>query len=163
MHGDTGSLFLSPSRSSPRFTSFWVNRRRSWLDWHWPKKWRWPSPCRCWLFIECSNGPYALSTGPARAPCDCWVSGNFRTASSYTEAELRQLIDISREGGHLRSEERRLIHRVFEFSDTLVREAMVPRTAIAAIPAECTLEEITKAFEQTAIRDCRFIANPSTM
>jgi len=69
-------------------------------------------------------------------------------ASSYTEAELRQLIDISRESGHLRAEERRLIHRVFEFSDTLVREAMVPRTAIAAIPADCTLEELTKAFEQ---------------
>ena len=69
-------------------------------------------------------------------------------ASSYTEAELRQLIDISRESGHLRAEERRLIHRVFEFSDTLVREAMVPRTAIAAIPADCTLEALTKAFEQ---------------
>src|SRR5688572_24633297 len=69
-------------------------------------------------------------------------------ASSYTEAELRQLVDISRDSGHLRAEERRLIHRVFEFSDTLVREAMVPRTAIAAIPADCTLEELTKAFEQ---------------
>jgi CBS domain containing-hemolysin-like protein len=69
-------------------------------------------------------------------------------ASSYTEAELRQLVDLSRESGHLRAEERRLIHRVFEFSDTLVREAMVPRTAIAAIPTDCTLEELTKAFEQ---------------
>ena len=69
-------------------------------------------------------------------------------ASSYTEAELRQLIDISRDSGHLRAEERRLIHRVFEFSDTLVREAMVPRTAIAAIPADCTLEALTKTFEQ---------------
>ncbi|MEP6635538.1 MAG: hemolysin family protein [Acidobacteriota bacterium] len=69
-------------------------------------------------------------------------------ASSYTEAELRQLIDLSREGGHLRAEERRLIHRVFEFSDTLVREAMVPRTAIAAIPSDCNLERITKVFDQ---------------
>lgn len=69
-------------------------------------------------------------------------------ASSYTEAELRQLIDLSREGGHLRAEERRLIHRVFEFSDTLVREAMVPRTAIAAIPSDSSLEQITKTFEQ---------------
>lgn len=68
--------------------------------------------------------------------------------SSYTEAELRQLVDRSRESGHLRAEERRLIHRVFEFSDTLVREAMVPRTAIAAVPSDCTLEELTKAFEQ---------------
>lgn len=69
-------------------------------------------------------------------------------ASSYTEAELRQLIDISRESGHLRAEERRLIHRVFEFSDTLVREAMVPRTAIAAVSSDCSLQELTEAFEQ---------------
>lgn len=68
--------------------------------------------------------------------------------SSYTEAELRQLVDRSRESGHLRAEERRLIHRVFEFSDTLVREAMVPRTAIAAVPTTCTLEELTIAFDQ---------------
>jgi CBS domain containing-hemolysin-like protein len=68
--------------------------------------------------------------------------------ASYTEAELRQLVDSSRESGHLRAEERRLIHRVFEFSDTLVREAMVPRTAVAAITTDCTLEELTKAFEQ---------------
>jgi CBS domain containing-hemolysin-like protein len=66
----------------------------------------------------------------------------------YTEAEIKQLIDKSRESGHLRPEERRLIHRVFDFSDTLVREAMVPRTEVAAIEADCTLEEITKAFEQ---------------
>jgi CBS domain containing-hemolysin-like protein len=69
-------------------------------------------------------------------------------ASNYTEAELRQLVDRSRESGHLRAEERRLIHKVFEFSDTLVREAMIPRTAIAAISEDCSLSDITKAFEQ---------------
>src|SRR5437764_438427 len=69
-------------------------------------------------------------------------------AAVYSETELRQLIDISRESGHLRAEERRLIHRVFEFSDTLVREAMVPRPAIAALSAACTLEDINKAFQE---------------
>ncbi|HAF16223.1 MAG TPA: hemolysin [Blastocatellia bacterium] len=69
-------------------------------------------------------------------------------ASVYTETELRQLIDVARESGYLRAEERRLIHRVFEFSDTLVREAMVPRTEMAAIPADSSLEQITKAFEE---------------
>ena len=66
----------------------------------------------------------------------------------YTETELRQLIDISRESGHLRREEQRLIHRVFEFSETLVREAMVPRTQMAAISSDCSLEQIAKAFSQ---------------
>lgn len=69
-------------------------------------------------------------------------------ASVYTETELRQLVDVARESGYLRAEERRLIHRVFEFSDTLVREAMVPRTEMAAIPSDCSLEQITKAFDQ---------------
>jgi CBS domain containing-hemolysin-like protein len=66
----------------------------------------------------------------------------------YSEDELRGLIDISRESGYLRAEERRLIHRVFEFSDTLVREAMVPRTEIAAISKECTLQDIRDAFDK---------------
>src|SRR5438445_5740790 len=76
------------------------------------------------------------------------LKSSLQHASIYSETELRQLIDISRESGHLRAEERRLIHRVFEFSDTLVREAMVPRPAIAAISADCSLEEITRAFQQ---------------
>jgi CBS domain containing-hemolysin-like protein len=69
-------------------------------------------------------------------------------ASVYTETELRQLVDVARESGYLRAEERRLIHRVFEFSDTLVREAMVPRTEMAAISSDSSLPQITKAFEQ---------------
>jgi CBS domain containing-hemolysin-like protein len=76
------------------------------------------------------------------------LKASLEHASSYTEAEIRQLIDTSRDSGHLRAEERRLIHRVFEFSDTLVREAMVPRTEMAALPADCSLEEMTKAFEK---------------
>jgi CBS domain containing-hemolysin-like protein len=69
-------------------------------------------------------------------------------AAVYTETELRQLIDVARDSGYLRAEERRLIHRVFEFSDTLVREAMVPRTEMAAIPSDISLEQITRAFQQ---------------
>ena len=37
-------------------------------------------------------------------------------ASIYTEEEIRQLIKVSEESGHLNKEERRLINRVFEFS-----------------------------------------------
>jgi len=69
-------------------------------------------------------------------------------ASIYTEEEIRQLINISHKSGHLRKEEQRLINRVFEFSDTIVREAMVPRTQMAAITEDYTLEEIARAFEK---------------
>jgi len=90
----------------------------------------------------------ALDWASARAVKLVGIQASAEHASTYTEEELRRLIDISRESGHLRAEERRLIHRVFEFSDTVVREAMVPRTEMAAIANTCSLEEITKAFEQ---------------
>ncbi|HSE30002.1 MAG TPA: hemolysin family protein [Pyrinomonadaceae bacterium] len=67
-------------------------------------------------------------------------------ASVYTEDELRHLIDISQQSGHVDAEERQLIHRVFEFTDVNVREAMVPRTQIHALPATSTLEDTRKVF-----------------
>lgn len=76
------------------------------------------------------------------------LKASLEHASTYTEAEIRQLVDTSRESGHLRAEERRLIHKVFEFSDTLVREAMVPRTEMAAISSDCDQEQIANAFEK---------------
>jgi CBS domain containing-hemolysin-like protein len=70
-------------------------------------------------------------------------------ASVYTEDELRRLVDISRQSGQLEPEEQQLIHKVFEFSDSEVREAMVPRTQVEAIPATATLEEVRAAFLAT--------------
>ena len=67
-------------------------------------------------------------------------------ASVYTEDELRHLIDISQQSGHVELEERQLINRVFEFSDVNVREAMVPRTEIHALPVTSTLAETREAF-----------------
>ena len=70
-------------------------------------------------------------------------------ASVYTEDELRRLIDISRQSGELKDEEQQLIHRVFEFSDAAVREAMVPRTQVTALPVTATLAEARSTFLAT--------------
>src|SRR5918993_326048 len=67
-------------------------------------------------------------------------------ASVYTEEELRHLVDISRRSGHLEAQEQQLINRVFEFSEAEVREAMVPRTNVDALPTTATLEETKAAF-----------------
>ncbi|HWW74456.1 MAG TPA: hemolysin family protein [Pyrinomonadaceae bacterium] len=69
-------------------------------------------------------------------------------ASVYTEDELRRLVDISRRSGHLEEEEQKLIHGVFEFSDAEVREAMVPRTEVAALDASASFEEAQAAFRE---------------
>ncbi|MGH9947608.1 MAG: hemolysin family protein [Pyrinomonadaceae bacterium] len=66
--------------------------------------------------------------------------------SSYTEDEIRQLIRVSQASGHLNEEERRLIDQVFEFSETTVKEAMIPRTEVVALQESCTLNEVAAAF-----------------
>jgi CBS domain containing-hemolysin-like protein len=76
------------------------------------------------------------------------LKSSLEHTSVYTEEEIRQLVKLSEESGHLNKEERQLINRVFEFSETTVKEAMVPRTEIVGVSVNCTLEEIARAFRQ---------------
>ncbi len=46
----------------------------------------------------------------------------------------------------MEEDQQKLINRVFDFSDAEVREAMVPRTAVEAIPVTATLDETKQAF-----------------
>ena len=68
--------------------------------------------------------------------------------SSYTEDEIRQLIRVSRASGHLNEEEQKLIDKVFEFSETTVKEAMIPRTEVVAVLDTCTLDELAGVFRK---------------
>ena len=70
--------------------------------------------------------------------------------SSYTEDEIRSLIKLSQESGHLNEEERRLINKVFEFSETTVKEAMIPRPEVIAVPVWSSLTEIAKLFGESS-------------
>jgi CBS domain containing-hemolysin-like protein len=91
---------------------------------------------------------HALDWASAKTVNLFGLNASSEHASIYTEEEIRQLIKISEESGHVNEEERKLINRVFEFSDTTVREAMIPRTEIVAIPANSTLEEIARYFRE---------------
>ena len=66
--------------------------------------------------------------------------------SVYTSDELRHLVDTSRKSGSIEADEQKLLQGVFEFSDTEVREVMVPRSAVDAVPVTATLEETKNAF-----------------
>ncbi|MGB8508311.1 MAG: hemolysin family protein, partial [Pyrinomonadaceae bacterium] len=70
-------------------------------------------------------------------------------ASAYTEEELRHVIESSRKGGHIAEREQQLIGRIFDFSATEVREAMIPRTSVEAVPATATFDEARAAFRSS--------------
>jgi CBS domain containing-hemolysin-like protein len=69
--------------------------------------------------------------------------------SIYTSEELQQLVDASHRSGHLGAGTRRLINSIFAFSVAEVREAMVPRTNIVALPVTATLDEAEKVLSET--------------
>jgi CBS domain containing-hemolysin-like protein len=58
-----------------------------------------------------------------------------------SEAELRELVDLAEASSVIESGEREMIHSVFELSDTLVREVMVPRTDVVFIERNKTLRQ----------------------
>ena len=60
-------------------------------------------------------------------------------APLVTEEQLRFLVQLGEEEGVIEQEEREMIHSVFEFGDTVVREVMRPRVDISAVPADATL------------------------
>lgn len=52
-----------------------------------------------------------------------------------TEEEIRHMVDVAEEEQEIEEDERELIHSVFEFGDTVVREVMVPRPDMVSLPA----------------------------
>ncbi|MBR3245764.1 MAG: HlyC/CorC family transporter [Parasporobacterium sp.] len=69
-------------------------------------------------------------------------------AESYTENEIRSIVEVSHEEGVTTSEEKEIINNVLDFTDTTVREVMVPRINVTSISLNSTYDEIMEAFKQ---------------
>ena len=63
-----------------------------------------------------------------------------------SEAELRELVDLAEASSLIESDERAMIHSVFELGDTIVREVMVPRTDLVYIERHKTLRQAMSLF-----------------
>jgi len=63
-----------------------------------------------------------------------------------SEAELRELVDLAEASSVIESDERAMIHSVFELGDTIVREVMVPRTDVVFIERHKTLRQAMSLF-----------------
>lgn len=59
-----------------------------------------------------------------------------------TEEEIKSVVSVGEEEGVIEEEEKKMIHSIFEFTDTTVKEIMIPRTTVFAVEASKTLEEI---------------------
>lgn len=83
-----------------------------------------------WLFEKLA-GPFVHLFGGRTAPAGLFV----------TQEEMRMLVNVGEEEGVIQQEEEQLIHSIFEFGDTVVREVMVPRPYIVAVEESATVAE----------------------
>ncbi|PIF03697.1 MAG: hypothetical protein CSA63_01440 [Propionibacterium sp.] len=58
-----------------------------------------------------------------------------------TEAELREFVDIAEASKLIEAGERKMLHSVFDFGDTICREVMVPRPDVVYIESTKTLRQ----------------------
>ena len=58
-----------------------------------------------------------------------------------TEEELRLLVNVGEKEGVLEEQETEMIHSIFEFADTTVREVMIPRIDMVTLESDATVDE----------------------
>jgi CBS domain containing-hemolysin-like protein len=68
---------------------------------------------------------------------------------AITEEEIKTLLAMGEEEGVIKSSERLMIHRIFEFGDTLVRDVYVPRADMVRVRFDTTIEELTNIMRET--------------
>ena len=67
-----------------------------------------------------------------------------RPARDLSEQEFKSLIDVGSAQGQVDARERRLIHRVFEFSDKNVGQVMTPRERIFALNYDLPMQRLVR-------------------
>lgn len=65
-----------------------------------------------------------------------------------TEEELRLMIEVGKEEGVLSDEERKMLHRIFEFGDIKVGEAMIAKDKIIAVSSKSNAEDLLNIFAE---------------
>lgn len=66
--------------------------------------------------------------------------------SFASEDQLLSMVDEAVKHDVIESEERELIHSIFEWGETVAREVMVPRTDMVTVDADASLDVATKIF-----------------
>lgn len=72
--------------------------------------------------------------------------GRARSHAFANESQLLSMVDEATDRQVLEEDERELIHSVFEFGDTSVREVMIPRPDMETIDEDATAEEALRRF-----------------
>ena len=69
--------------------------------------------------------------------------------ATMTETELKTYVDVSHEDGVIEQEEKNLIYNVFDFSDSVAKDIMIPRIDMTTIDVEANYNELLALFKES--------------
>ena len=67
---------------------------------------------------------------------------------AMTENELKTYVDVSHEDGVIETGEKQIIYNVFDFSDAVAKDIMIPRIDMSCVSSEATYDEVMKIFKE---------------
>ena len=72
-----------------------------------------------------------------------------KKVDTMTESELKTYVDVSHEEGVIESEEREMIYNVFDFSDAVAKDIMIPRINMVSVNVEDSYGKILAVFRES--------------
>lgn len=72
-----------------------------------------------------------------------------KKVNTMTENELKTYVDVSHEDGVIESEEREMIYNLFDFSDALAKDVMIPRINMVTISIDASYEQVLRVFRES--------------
>jgi CBS domain containing-hemolysin-like protein len=87
-------------------------------------------------------GPFKLLFGGAGRILSMPARVVGRGPETEEEEEILRLMEIEEEAGEIEEDERKMIRGVFGLEGTAVREIMTPRTDVAAVDTEATVDDV---------------------
>ncbi|SFB74709.1 HlyC/CorC family transporter [Butyrivibrio sp. YAB3001] len=73
---------------------------------------------------------------------------NVQSRQTMTENELKTYVDVSHEDGVIESGEKEIIYNVFDFSDAVAKDIMIPRIDMSCVSSETDYNEVMKVFKE---------------
>lgn len=67
---------------------------------------------------------------------------------AMTENELKTYVDVSHEDGVIETGEKQIIYNVFDFSDAVAKDIMIPRIDMSCVSSDASYDEVMKIFKE---------------
>ncbi len=72
-----------------------------------------------------------------------------KKVNTMTENELKTYVDVSHEDGVIETEEREMIYNVFDFSDAVAKDIMIPRINMVTVSVDDSYDKVLEVFRDS--------------